>query len=53
MLMCQDNAEIKVGKCQFDQDPASHIVSQLLDRVCPSNQCSDVDRAILGASLGG
>lgn len=28
-------------------------VSQMLEEACPSKQCSDVDRAILGASLGG
>lgn len=28
-------------------------VNHLLDKVCPSYRCNDVDRAILGASLGG
>ena len=36
-------------------EPEPKIVSltALLDRVCPKAACSDVDRAILGASLGG
>ena len=29
------------------------MVADLLTRLCPDYRCSDVDRAILGASLGG
>ena len=28
-------------------------VNHLMDRICPNYACNDVDRAILGASLGG
>lgn len=34
-------------------DPKVVSLTSLLDRVCPKVACSDVDRAILGASLGG
>lgn len=48
-----DNLKVMVEDNQFDQEPASCMVARLLERLCPTEKCSDVDRAILGASLGG
>ena len=33
--------------------PQHSVVVELLDKVCPQAFCNDVDRAILGASMGG
>lgn len=37
-----------------DALPAHHAVLRRIERdLCPRSRCNDVDRAILGASLGG
>lgn len=33
--------------------PEARVVSVLRSEICPNEACSDVDRAIIGASLGG
>lgn len=45
------------GNCpshMFDAVPVHQAVLRVLEReLCPAPRCSDVDRAIMGASLGG
>jgi len=41
---------VAIGSCVR---PTNVLVNHLLDSVCPKSECSDVDRAILVASLGG
>lgn len=33
--------------------PQTRIMSTIRNELCPDSRCSDVDRAILGASIGG
>ncbi len=33
--------------------PETRVLSILRSEICPGEACSDVDRAIIGASLGG
>ncbi len=38
----------------FDAVPFQHPVLRVLESdLCPKSRCNDVDRAIMGASLGG
>lgn len=45
------------GHCQAlvsDVLPAqTRIMTTIRDQICPNSRCNDVDRAIIGASLGG
>jgi hypothetical protein len=54
MNVCKDKVTTSESiNLHWTTEPRLTLVSQLLDRLCPSHECSDVDRAILGASLGG
>lgn len=33
--------------------PQARLMTTIRNEICPSSRCSDVDRAIIGASLGG
>ncbi len=33
--------------------PETRVLAALRSEICPHEECSDVDRAIIGASLGG
>ena len=33
--------------------PQTRIMTTIRNEICPNDRCNDVDRAIIGASLGG
>ncbi len=33
--------------------PQARVISTIRNELCPDSRCNDVDRAILGASIGG
>lgn len=52
MNACQEK-EIKTAPNVWNGKSETTLVFSLLDQVCPKVYCSDVDRAILGATIGG
>jgi hypothetical protein len=50
-------ATASTGNCQAlisdALPPQARVMATIRNEICPNERCSDVDRAIIGASLGG